>query len=215
MGPVQPLLHGVVHLTFARVADQKVLLTMLKKAGRREEGTNLCDAPSKCKSRLNTPSLSTLKQVFDLQKDANAEQQSASVNNAEIISSSADTSGFSFSVMPFIMQICIIKGMSGPLGSSMISKSVIPVCSTHVKNACDTVRNGTFSPIVVLSSMLFEDATVHQLPFVLCLCDGRFKIGILRTMNIIAPAINAPRSMVRCHWNTSGTGRIVRPVPSK
>lgn len=94
---------------------------------RREAGTTCCDGPSERESQMNNMSLSTLRQVFGFPTDANLERQSTSVDCAQINSTSVGISALSLSVIPDIMHISKIKGMKGPLGSSIILKSVVSV----------------------------------------------------------------------------------------
>lgn len=75
-----------------------------EKRGYREAGRPHCDVPSKGKTRTNTVSLSTFKQVFCLLTNANAKCQSATMNCAEIISASISISIFPLFVIPAIMQ---------------------------------------------------------------------------------------------------------------
>lgn len=72
-------------------------------------------------------------------------RQSASVDCDEINLANFSISAVFLSAVATIMQISGTQGISGPLGSSMSYRSVISVCSAHIREARDAVRTGTSS----------------------------------------------------------------------
>lgn len=75
-----------------------------------------------------------MKRVLGFPTNANAEQQSVSVDCEEINSAKVVISTSSKSVISANVQASVIEGTNTPLGSSLNSKSVDFVCGVHAKN---------------------------------------------------------------------------------
>lgn len=89
--------------------------------------------------------------------DAEAVQQSKSIESADKDLYSTGIFAFSLSVISFIVHTFMVKGTKGHLGSPMASNSDFTGEGARAKYLGDTARTGTsWSTVVLYSALVFD-----------------------------------------------------------